>query len=194
VRRSLGLPDRRPGFSRDTGNAGDDGPVFLAWRHEGVNLHTPFVSYTSERVEVGRRRLGERPMWPKPSTVEAAAGPPRPVSAAVRFLAGDAGSAALNLQAATLGGSGSASWSQPISRDGRGLGWHRVILETTVPADASSLTLSFDLTAMADSPSTTSGHRRRPRRHRPTDQSGYRRGDPRLPASRLAAVCQAVRG
>src|SRR5436305_11069036 len=35
-------------------NTGDGGPVrLLAWRHEGVDLHTPSV-YTSERVEVGR--------------------------------------------------------------------------------------------------------------------------------------------
>jgi len=36
------------------------------------------------------------------------------LSAAVRFTAGTAGSAALNLNASTLSGNGSASWSQPI--------------------------------------------------------------------------------
>src|SRR6185436_19862399 len=34
---------------------GDGGPVrWLAWRHEGANVHAPFSSYQSERVEVGR--------------------------------------------------------------------------------------------------------------------------------------------
>jgi C-terminal processing protease CtpA/Prc len=135
------------GFSQDTGDAGDGGPVrFLAWRHEGVDLHAPFLSYASERVEVGRAPAGASADVAQTLDVERLRGHRVRFSAAVRFLAGDAGSAALNLQAATLGGSGSASWSQPISRDGRGLGWHRVTLETDVPADASSLTLSFDLT------------------------------------------------
>ncbi|MBW8878787.1 MAG: hypothetical protein JF614_27840 [Acidobacteria bacterium] len=132
------------GFSQDTGGGG---PVrFLAWRHEGVNLHAPFLSYASERVEVGRAPNGASADVAQTLDVERLRGHRVRFSAAVRFLAGDAGNAALNLQAATLGGSGSASWSQPIGRDGRGLGWHRVTLETDVPADASSLTLSFDLT------------------------------------------------
>src|SRR5262249_31070035 len=67
------------------------------------------------------------------------------LSAAVRFTAGAAGSAALNLNASTLSGSsgsGSVAWSQPVT----GAGWHRVTLETDVPADASFLTLSFAVT------------------------------------------------
>lgn len=129
------------GFSQDTGGSG---PVrFLAWRHEGVDLHAPFLPYASERVEVGRAPDGASADVAQTLDVERLRGHRVRFSAAVRFLAGDAGSAALNLQASTLGGSGSASWSQPIPR---GLGWHRVILETPVPADASSLTLSFDLT------------------------------------------------
>ncbi|MEA2599992.1 MAG: hypothetical protein QOF89_984 [Acidobacteriota bacterium] len=125
---------------------GDGGPVrFLAWRHEGVDLHTPFTSYESERVEVGRAPAGASAKVAQDLDVERLRGHRVRLSATVRFLAGEAGSAALNLEASTLGGSGSAAWSQPISRGGRG-GWQRVTLETNVPADASSLTLSFDLT------------------------------------------------
>ncbi|MFY9823873.1 MAG: S41 family peptidase [Thermoanaerobaculia bacterium] len=131
------------GFSQDTGNAGDGGPVhFLAWRHQGVDLHAPFLSYASKRVEVGRAPDGASADVAQILDVERLRGHRVRFSAAVRFLAGDAGSASLNLQASTLGGSGSAAWTQPIIR---GLGWHRVTLETNVPADASSLTLSFDL-------------------------------------------------
>src|SRR3954471_10317340 len=40
------------GFSQDTGGGS---PVrFLAGRHSGVDLHAPFLSYASQRVEVGR--------------------------------------------------------------------------------------------------------------------------------------------
>src|SRR4051812_26139917 len=128
------------GFSQDTGG----GPVrFLAWRHSGVDLHAPFLSYASQRVEVGRAPDGASADVAQILDVERLRGHRVRFSAAVRFLAGDAGSASLNLQASTLGGSGSAAWSQPIPR---GLGWHRVTLETNVPSDASSLTLSFDLT------------------------------------------------
>jgi hypothetical protein len=131
------------GFSQD---AGDGGPVrWLAWRHEGVNLHAPFISYTSERVEVGRAPAGASADVAQILDVERLRGHRVRFSAAVRFLAGVEGSAALNLNASTLGGSGSAAWSQPIVREGRG-GWQRVILEADVPADAFSLTLSFDLT------------------------------------------------
>jgi hypothetical protein len=125
-------------------NAGGGGsPRFLAWRHEGIDLHTPFTSYTSERVEVGRVPDGASADVAQTLDVERLRGHRVRFSVAVRFLAGEAGSAALNLQASTLGGSGSASWSQPIPRS---LGWQRVTLETDVPADATDLTLSFDLT------------------------------------------------
>lgn len=125
--------------------AASGGPAIrlLAWRHEGVDLHTPFTSYTSERVEVGRVPDGASADVAQELDVERLRGHRVRFSAAVRFLAGTSGSAALNLQASTLGGSGSASWSQPIPR---GNGWHRVTLETDVPADATLLTLSFDLT------------------------------------------------
>ncbi len=120
------------------------GPVhLLAWRHEGVDLHTPFTSYTSKRVEVGRAPAGAAADVAQDLDVERLRGHRVRFSAAVRFLAAEAGSAALNLHASTLGGSGSAVWSQPIPR---GIGWHRVTLETDVPADAFLLTLSFDLT------------------------------------------------
>ncbi|HEY0557428.1 MAG TPA: S41 family peptidase [Thermoanaerobaculia bacterium] len=141
----LSLPARSAaGFSQE---AGDGGPVrFLAWRHSGVDLHGPFLPYESKRVEVGRAPDGASADVAQTLDVERLRGHRVQFSAAVRFLPGDAGSAALNLQASTLSGSGSASWSQPISRDGRGLGWHRVTLDADVPADASDLTLSFDLT------------------------------------------------
>ncbi len=123
---------------------GDGGSLrFLAWRHEGVDLHTPFTSYTSERVEVGRAPAGASADVAQILDVERLRGHRVRFSAAVRFLAGDTAGAALNLQASTLSGSGSASWSQPISH---GDGWHQVTLEVNVPADATDLTLSFDLT------------------------------------------------
>lgn len=129
------------GFSPETG---DGGLVrFLAWRHSGVDLHGPFLPYESERVEVGRAPDGASADVAQTLDVERLRGHRVRFSAAVRFLPGDAGSAALNLQASTLSGSGSAPWSQPIPR---GLGWHRVTLDANVPADASDLTLSFDLT------------------------------------------------
>jgi C-terminal processing protease CtpA/Prc len=129
------------GFSQETG---DGGPVrFLAWRHEGVDLHSPFLSYASERVEIGRAPAGASADVAQTLDVERLRGHRVRFSAAVRFLPGDTGSAALNLRAATLSGSGSAAWSQPILR---APGWHRVTLDANVPADASSLTLSFDLT------------------------------------------------
>ena len=129
-------------------NTGGGGSLrFLAWRHEGVDLHTPFTSYTSERVEVGRVPDGASADVAQTLDVERLRGHRVRFSAAVRFLAGAAGSAALNLQASTLGGSGSAAWSQPIipSTTSSG-GWQRVTLEANVPADATDLTLSFDLT------------------------------------------------
>jgi hypothetical protein len=119
----------------------------IAWRHEGVNLHAPFLSYTSERVEVGRTPDGASANVAQELDVERLRGHRVRFSAAVRFTAGAAGSAALNLQASTLGGTGSASWSQAIIPSIiRGDGWQRVTLETDVPADATVLTLSFDLT------------------------------------------------
>ncbi|HEY4596778.1 MAG TPA: S41 family peptidase [Thermoanaerobaculia bacterium] len=124
--------------------AGDSGSLrLLAWRHSGVDLHGPFLPYASERVEVGRTPDGASADVAQTLDVERLRGHRVRFSVAVRFLAGDAGSAALNLKASTLGGSGSASWSQPIARSG---GWQRVTLEADVPAGASDLTLSFDLT------------------------------------------------
>src|SRR4051812_15835437 len=126
--------------------AGDSGSLrLLAWRHSGVDLHGPFLPYASERVEVGRTPDGASADVAQTLDVERLRGHRVRFSAAVRFLAGDAGSAALNLKASTLGGSGSASWSQPIARSG---GWQRVTLEADVPAGASDLTLSFDLTGL----------------------------------------------
>jgi len=117
-------------FSQETG---DGGPVrWLAWRHEGANVHTPFTSYHSERVEVGRVPDGASAQATQTLDVERLRGHRVRLSAAVRFIAGTAGSAALNLNGTTL----------PIT----GAGWHRVTLETDVPADANSLTLSFALT------------------------------------------------
>jgi len=131
-------------LSQDTGSGG--AVRFLAWYYEGVDLHTSFTSYSSERVEVGRAPVGASAKVSQDLDVERLRGHRVRFSAAVRFLAGDAGSAALNLQAATLGGSGSASWSQPIIPSIVRGGWQRVTLEAQVPADASLLTLSFDLT------------------------------------------------
>jgi C-terminal processing protease CtpA/Prc len=130
-------------------NAGDGGVIrWLAWRHEGVSFHTAFTSYTSERVEVGRMPDGASASVAQDLDVERLRGHRVRLSAAVRFTAGTAGSAALNLHAGTLGGSGSAAWSQPIVRDGRdGHGdWQRVTIDAQLPADASLVTLSFDLT------------------------------------------------
>ncbi|HEY2291805.1 MAG TPA: S41 family peptidase [Thermoanaerobaculia bacterium] len=124
--------------------AGKDGSLrLLAWRHSGVDLHGPFLPYESKRVEVGRTPDGASSDVSQILDVERLRGHRVRFSVAVRFLAGDAGSAALNLQASIPGGSGSASWSQPIARSG---GWQRVTLEADVPANASDLTLSFDLT------------------------------------------------
>jgi C-terminal processing protease CtpA/Prc len=117
-------------FSQETG---DGGPIrWLAWRHEGANVHTPFSSYHSERVEVGRTPDGASAQATQVLDVERLRGHRVRLSAAVRFIAGTAGSAALNLNASTVSISGA--------------GWHRVTLETDVPADASSLTLSFAVT------------------------------------------------
>ena len=122
--------------------AGDGGAVrLLAWRHEGVDLHASFTSYTSERVEVGRVPAGASANVSQDLDVERLRGHRVRLSAAVRFTAG-AGSAALNLHASTLGGSGSAAWSRPIPLGG----WQRVEIDAQVPGDASLLTLSFDLT------------------------------------------------
>ena len=129
-------------FSRETG---DGGPVrWLAWRHEGANVHTPFTSYHSERVEVGRAPDGASAQATQVLDVERLRGHRVRLSAAVRFTAGAAGSAALNLNASTLSGS-SAAWSQPVI-GASGAGWHRVTLEADVPADANFLTLSFAVT------------------------------------------------
>src|SRR6185436_2092835 len=127
-------------FSQETG---DGGAVrWLAWRHEGANVHAPFSSYHSERVEVGRTPDGASANATQTLDVERLRGHRVRLSAAVRFIAGTAGSAALNFNASTLSGTGSAVWSQPVV----GAGWHRVILETNVPADANFLTLSFAVT------------------------------------------------
>jgi hypothetical protein len=125
-------------------DAGDGGAVrFLAWRHEGVDLHTPFTGFTSERVEVGRTPDGASAHVAQDLDFERLRGHRVRLSAAVRFTAGAAGSAALNLRASTPGVSGSAAWSQPINRGG---GWQRVVIDAPLPADASLVTLSFDLT------------------------------------------------
>jgi peptidase S41-like protein len=123
-------------------DAGDGGAIrLLAWYHEGVDLHTPFTSYTSKRVEIGRAPDGASANVAQDLDVERLRGHRVRLAVAVRFTAG-AGSAALHLHAATLGGSGAADWSQPIPRGG----WQRVVIDAQVPADADLLTLSFDLT------------------------------------------------
>ncbi len=123
--------------------AGHGGAVrWLAWRHEGVDLHGPFGTYTSERVEVGRTPDGASAGVAQDLDVERLRGHRVRLSAAVRLTAAGTGSAALDLHASTLGGSGSAAWSEPIARGG----WRRVEIDTQVPADAFLLTLSFDLT------------------------------------------------
>lgn len=139
------LPFSLPAGSADelARETGDGGAVrWLAWRHEGANVHALFVSYESERVEVGRAPDGASAKAAQNLDVERLRGHRVRLSAAVRFTAGAAGSAALHLNASTLSGSGSASWSQSIT----GSGWHRVTLETNVPADANFLTLSFAVT------------------------------------------------
>src|SRR5206468_10199955 len=124
-------------FSQETGDGASI--RWLAWRHEGANVHTPFTSYHSERVEVGRAPDGASANATQTLDVERLRGHRVRLSAAVRFTAGTAGSAALNLNASTLSGSGSAAWSQPVS----GAGWPRVTLEADVPADAHLMSLSF---------------------------------------------------
>src|SRR5262249_19102771 len=114
---------------------------WLAWRHEGVGLHAAVTSYASERVEVGRLPDGASAGVAQELDVERLRGPRVRLSAMVRFTAGAAGSAALNLQSSTSGGNNSA-WSQPITRSG----WRRVEIDAQVPGDATALTLSFDLT------------------------------------------------
>jgi len=87
-------------FSQETG---DGGPIhWLAWRHEGANVHAPFTSYHSERVEVGRAPDGASARATQTLDVERLRGHRVRLSAAVRFIAGTAGSAALNLNASTL--------------------------------------------------------------------------------------------
>jgi C-terminal processing protease CtpA/Prc len=130
-------------FSQETGDGGSI--HWLAWRHEGANVHTPFTSYHSERVEVGRVPDGASAQATQTLDVERLRGHQVRLSAAVRFTAGTAGSAALNLNASTLSGSGAVAWSQPVIGAG-GAGWHRVTLEANVPADANLLTLSFAVT------------------------------------------------
>jgi hypothetical protein len=118
---------------------------WLAWRHEGVALHASFTSYSSERVEVGRAPDGASANVTQELDVERLRGHRVRLSAMVRFTAGTAGSAALDLHASTAGGggaSGSVAWSQPIPRGG----WQRVTIDAQIPGDASSLTLSVDLT------------------------------------------------
>ena len=87
-----------------------------------------FISYTSERVEVGRAPAGASADVAQILDVERLRGHRVRFSAAVRFLAGAEGSAALNLNASTLGGSGSAAWSQPIQL--RSL-WRRALKRST---------------------------------------------------------------
>jgi C-terminal processing protease CtpA/Prc len=126
-------------------DAGDGGAVrLLAWYYEGVDLHTTFTSYASERVEVGRAPVGASANVYQDLDVERLRGHRLQLSAAVRFTVG-AGSAALNLHASGVGGSGgsgSADWSQPIPRGD----WQRVVIDAQLPGDASLLTLSFNLT------------------------------------------------
>ncbi|HEY0511245.1 MAG TPA: S41 family peptidase [Thermoanaerobaculia bacterium] len=120
---------------------------WLAWRHEGVELHTGAVtSYESERVEVGRVPDGASASVAQDLDVERLRGHRVRLSAAVRFTAGTAGSAALNLHASTASGSGSAAWSQPIIPSITGSGWRRVEIDAQVTGDATLLRLSFDLT------------------------------------------------
>jgi peptidase S41-like protein len=127
--------------------AGDGGNVrLLAWHHEGVALDGLLSLYRSERVEVGRAPDGASANGGSAGVaqdldVQRLRGHRVRLSAAVRFTAGAAGSAALNLHASTSGGSGSAAWSQPIARGG----WQRVEIDAEVPGDAYLLTLSFDL-------------------------------------------------
>jgi C-terminal processing protease CtpA/Prc len=148
------LPFHLPSHAANTANtanaavelpqtAGGSGAIrWLAWRHEGVGLHAVVTSYESERVEVGRVPDGASASASQDLDVERLRGHRVQLSAAVRFTAGAAGSAALNLHASTAGGSSSASWSQPILRSG----WRRVEIDAQVPGDATALTLSFDLT------------------------------------------------
>ena len=127
--------------------AGGGAVRWLAWRHEGVELHTGTVtSYESERVEVGRVPDGASADVAQNLDVERLRGHRVRLSAAVRFTAGAAGSAALNLHASTASGGGSAAWSQPIIPSITGSGWRRVEIDAQVPGDATLLTLSFDLT------------------------------------------------
>jgi hypothetical protein len=139
----LPFPPHAEGLSQVAGIAGHGGAVrWLAWRHEGVDLHESFNPYTSRRVEVGRAPDGASASVAQDLDIERLRGHRVRLSAAVRFTAGSAGSAALNLHASTSGGSGSAAWSQPITRGG----WRRVEIDAEVPGDANMLTLSFDLT------------------------------------------------
>jgi hypothetical protein len=119
---------------------------WLAWRHEGADLHTGTItSYESERVEVGRVPDGASASVAQDLDVERLRGHRVRLSAAVRFTAGAAGGAALNLHASTASGSGPTAWSQPIPSI-IGSGWRRVEIDAQVPGDAIMLTLSFDLT------------------------------------------------
>ena len=141
----LPFPPHAAGLS-NTANEADvtghgDAVRWLAWRHEGVDLHESFNPYTSRRVEVGRAPDGASAKVAQDLDVERLRGHRVRLSAAVRFTAGGAGSAALNLHASTTGGSGSADWSQPIA----GGNWKRVTIDAQVPGDAFMLTLSFDL-------------------------------------------------
>ena len=142
----LPFPPHAEGLSQVAGIAGHGGAVrWLAWRHEGVDLHESFNPYTSRRVEVGRAPDGASASVAQDLDVERLRGHRVRLSAAVRFTAGSAGSAALDLHASTSGGSGSADWGQPIQPVTRG-GWKRMTIDAQVPGDASMLTLSFALT------------------------------------------------
>ena len=114
---------------------------WLAWRHEGVNFHVAFTSYTSERVEVGRVPDGATAGATQELDVERLRGHRVRISVAARFSDGATGAATLNLHAFTVSGSESGAWSQTIPRGG----WQRVEIDADVPADANLLTLSFDL-------------------------------------------------
>lgn len=142
----LPFPPHAPGRSQTAGDvdvAGHGGAVrWLAWRHEGVDLHASFTAYASERVEVGRAPDGASATVAQDLDVERLRSHRVRLSAAVRFTAGAVGSAALDLHASTAEGSSAGAWSRPIPRGG----WQRVEIDADVPANSHLLTLSFDLT------------------------------------------------
>ncbi len=137
------LPLARSAVS--AGPAPDAGSAvrLLAWRHEGVDVHSPFGGYTSARVEVGRPLPGSSAQASQILDLERLRGHRLRLSAAVRFTAAG-GSAALHLDATTAGGT--TAWNQPILPNSAGGGWRRVEIDAQLPGDANLLTLSFDLT------------------------------------------------